>query len=78
MPRQPASRFPNLFRSILALSDVPKASWGLVSAPILHGVSGSSSFWDEILTFGLLGGGLIVLATLAILGGRRRKKGRDE
>jgi hypothetical protein len=78
MTRQTASRSPTRLRSILALFDVRKTSWGLVSAPLLHGVSGSSSFWDEVLTLGLIGGGLAVLAALALRGGRRRGKRRDE
>lgn len=78
MIKQSANRSPTPHEAIFALFDVPKASWGLVSAPLLHGVSGSSGFWDEVFTLGLIGGGLVVLATLALLGGRRRRKRRDE
>ena len=46
---------------------------GVVAAPLLHSVSGSSSSWDEVLSFGLIVGVVGVLGALAFLGGRRRK-----
>lgn len=77
MTRQTASRSPTLRRSILALLDVRRASWSMLSAPILHGIStGSSSFWDEIISFGMMGGIVVVLLALTFLGGRRRRKGK--
>lgn len=50
---------------------------GALPAPLLHGVSRSSGFWDEVFSFGLIVGAVVVLGTLVFLGGRRkRKKGR--
>jgi hypothetical protein len=56
--------------------DTWKVLRGALPAPLLHGVSGSSGFWDEVFSFGLIGGAVVVLGTLAVLGGRR-KKGRS-
>jgi len=78
MTQHSAIRSPTPLRTISALFDARKASWGVVSAPILHGGHGSSGSWGEILTLGLMVSVVVVLATLAILGGRRRRKRRDE
>jgi hypothetical protein len=78
MTQQSASRSPTSLQTIFALFDMRRASWGVVSAPILHGGHGSSGSWGEILIFGLMVSLVVVLATLALRGGRRRGKRRDE
>ena len=39
--------------------------------PLLHGVAGSSGFWDEIIFLVLLGGFVVALAFRAFGGGRK-------
>jgi|GEM_PF-3913546 len=47
---------------------------GMFSVPLTHGTSGSL---DELLTFGLIGGFLVVLVAFVVRGNRRKDKGKD-
>jgi hypothetical protein len=57
---------------------VPKSLLGVVPTPLFHSVHGSSGLWDDVLTLLLVGGVLVVLATLAFRSGKRRGKGKRQ
>ena len=53
----------------------PAICRGVVSAPLVHSVSGAGGSWDEALTFGAMGAVAVVLVGLLYLGSKRRRQG---
>ena len=45
-----------------------------IPAILLHGVGGGGGYWDEIITFGLLGGLVVGLTFLSFRGARNKNK----
>jgi Na+/melibiose symporter-like transporter len=79
MDRQRNRDQPNSSRDSLSrLGGLQSTLLSGLPAPLLHGVSGSSGFWDEIVSFGLMGAVVVVLGLFTFFGRRRRGKRRDE
>lgn len=80
MDRQRDRHLPGSIGSVWRLARIRGALLGGLPAPLFHNISGSSGFWDEIVTFGLIGAVVAFLGTLVFLGwrGGRQGKRRDK
>lgn len=70
-----SNRWPICLWRIFTHFYMRKSLPGVVSSPLLRDSSGSSGFQDEFLTFGLMGGVVVILAAPAFLEGIYRGKG---